>query len=172
VDVVLAVAIQDGDAAFFAGVLRELAASTDTLTRSRLLTALGATHDPALAARARDLALDPTLHLDEIERPLWRQTADVETRPATWDWLRAHFDALEERLSRRRVGDTPWMAAGFCDEVRAGEVDAFFAPRIRDLAGGPRNLAAALESIRLCAARVAAQGESARMYLGQRGEDS
>jgi aminopeptidase N len=167
VDVVLAVAVQDGDAAFFAGVLRELAASTDTLTRARLVTALGATHDPALAARARDLALDPALHLDEIERPLWRQTADVETRSATWDWLRAHFDALEERLSRRRVGDTPWMAGGFCDESRAREVDAFFAPRIRDLAGGPRNLAATLESIRLCAARVEAQKESARVFLAQ-----
>jgi alanyl aminopeptidase len=165
VDVVLAVAVQDGDAAFFAGVLRERAASTDTLTRARLLTALGATHDPALAAHARDLALDPTLHLDEIERPLWRQTADVETRAATWDWLRAHFDALEARLSRRRVGDTPWMAGGFCDESRAAEVDAFFAPRIRDLAGGPRNLAGALESIRLCAARVEAQRESARVFL-------
>jgi hypothetical protein len=62
--------------------------------------------------------------------------ADVETQAATWEWITANFDALEKRLSRRRVGDVPWMAAAFCEPSRATEVEAFFAPRIGALAGG------------------------------------
>ena len=57
------------------------------------------------------------------------------------------------------------MAAGFCSNERADATAAFFADRIEVLEGGPRNLAAPLEEIRICAAVVAAQGESIRSSL-------
>jgi alanyl aminopeptidase len=91
-----------------------------------------------------------------------------ETREELWAWMQASFDALVAHLPERATGETPWLAAGFCDPAHADAVAAFFAPRIEKLPGGPRNLAGVLESIRLCAARVAAQGEGTRAFLAGR----
>jgi alanyl aminopeptidase len=167
VDAALAVAVQDGDAPFFDALLGVLDASQDDLTRSRILGALGVTHDPQLADRARALSLDPRTRLNEATKVLSAQMREREMRDATWEWIKAHFDDLTGRLSRRGVGSTPWLASSFCDSDRAADVEAFFSPRIASLAGGPRNLAGAVEAIRLCAARVGAQRASAREFFGR-----
>jgi alanyl aminopeptidase len=167
VDVALAVAVEDGDARLFDTLLGKLHASQDDLTRSRILGALGATRDPQLAERARALSLDPRTRLNEATKVLSAQMRERETRSATWEWIKAHFDELTARLSQRGVGSTPWLASSFCDGERAADVEHFFSPRIGALAGGPRNLAGAVEAIRLCAARVAAQRESAREFFGR-----
>jgi alanyl aminopeptidase len=165
VEPALAVAIQEGSGAFFDALVAHLRASEDDLLRSRMLKALGAARTPALAERARTLSLDPEVRINETLAPLWPQMAEPATRPAAWQWIKAHFDALTARLSQREAGETPWLTASFCDAANAADVQAFFAPRIQALAGGPRNLAGAVEAIRLCAARVAAQRESARTFF-------
>jgi cytosol alanyl aminopeptidase len=55
-----------------------------------------------------------------------------------------------------------------CDPERIERVRAFFAPRIDQLTGGPRNLAQALETAAQCAARVAAQRDSVLGYVDGR----
>jgi alanyl aminopeptidase len=95
------------------------------------------------------------------------QAAQPETRDDTWTWLQGSFDALVAHLPERASGETPWLASGFCDAAHGDAVKAFFAPRIDTLPGGPRNLAGALESIQLCAARVAAQRDSTRAFLAR-----
>ena len=165
VDVGLAIAVEDGDAAFFDRVLAQLRATQDDFTRLRLVAALGATRDPVLAARARALAVGPEVRVGETMRLLWRQVDDEPTRAATWDWLQSNFAALVAHLTERDAGELPWLASGFCETARADQVAAFFAPRIESLVGGPRNLAGAVEAIRLCAARVAAQRDSAKAFF-------
>jgi hypothetical protein len=59
----------------------------------------------------------------------------------------------------------PWLAASFCDAERISAVETFLEPRIHRIAGGPRNLAASLESIRLCAALVEAQQPGAVRFF-------
>jgi hypothetical protein len=168
IDVVLPVSVQEGDAAFFDMVVARLRTTDDDLTRLRLLSALGAATDSALAARARDLAIGPDVRVGETMRVLWTQAGQPETRAATWDWLRARFDALVPHLTDRSAGETPLLASGFCDGARADEVEAFFRPRIQALRGGPRNLAGAVEAIKLCAARVEAQRASTRAFFATR----
>jgi alanyl aminopeptidase len=104
-------------------------------------------------------------------RLLWRQVERADTRAATWTWMQTNCDALVAHLPERDAGELPWLTSGFCTTARADEVAAFFAPRIEALPGGPRNLAGAVEAIRLCAARVAAQRNSARAFFsaGKRG---
>lgn len=165
VSVALAVAVQDGDAAFFDHVEQLLFASDDAVVRGNLLAALGSTHDPELSRRALALSLDERLRVNEMGTTLQVQTRDEVTREAAWAWVMENFDAIVERGSRDRAGWSPWLAAGFCSEEEAAAVQAFFAPRIEDLPGGPRNLAGALESIRLCAARAGAQRDSARAFF-------
>lgn len=161
----LAVAVQEGDAEFFDQLTELLFSTEDATVRHRVLSALGHATDPELAARARALALDARLRLNEVTTPLQVQAGQAETREATWEWLVEHFDALRERIGPFHAGYLPYMASGFCDEEHAQAVERFFAPHIEELPGGPRNLASTLEAIRLCAARVEAHRESTREFF-------
>jgi alanyl aminopeptidase len=161
----LSIAVQEGDAAFFDQLTEMLFASTDATVRSRILSALGSAKDPTLAARARALSLDARLRVNEVTRPLWSQSEVDESREALWQWVVENFDALSSRIGPHSAGSLPWMAAGFCDEQHAAAVEEFFRPRIDDLAGGPRNLAGAVEAIRLCAARVEAHREATTEFF-------
>ncbi len=69
------------------------------------------------------------------------------------------------RIGSEGGGETPWLVAGFCEAQRAREIEAFFAPRVDALEGGPRNLAASIERVRLCAALVDAQAGSSRAFF-------
>ena len=161
----LSLAVQEGDAAFFDQLTEMLFASTDATVRSRILAALGSARDPTLAARARALSLDARLRVNEVMRPLWSQAGVDESREALWQWVTENFDALASRVGPHDAGRLPRLFAGFCDEPHAAAVEELFRPRIDDLPGGPRNLAGALEGIRLCAARVEAHREATTEFF-------
>ncbi len=165
VGIALKVAVQDGDAAFFDAVLDRFHSAEDGLVRRRILLALGSTRDPALAARARGLALDPQLRVNEIFLPLYPQLHDPATRDATWAFIKAHFDALAGRMPPESAGYAPAALGAYCDAQHAADVQSFFASRVHALPGGPRNLAEAVESIRLCAALVDAQRAPVQSWL-------
>jgi alanyl aminopeptidase len=65
------------------------------------------------------------------------------------------------------MGELPRVTGYFCDEAYAAEVEAFFAPLVDGLEGGPRNLAGALEEIRLCAALARVQGPALTAYFAE-----
>ena len=161
----LMVAAQEGDAAFFDALLARLSKTDDPLLRGRVIAALGAVTRPELAARARELPLDPRLRVSEALAPLYGQLDRLETREAAWQWLVAHLDALVERIAPRRAGGLPWAAARFCDRAHADAAARLFQPRLAQLEGSPRNLAGALEQLQLCEARRAAQAPSFRAFF-------
>jgi alanyl aminopeptidase len=141
------------DPAVFDRMLAAFASSPDALVRQRLLTALSSVEDPALAARALALNEDPMLRVNEVMLPIFVQAETPEGRVRAFDWVTSHFDALAERLATTRAGYVPLAFGGFCSVEDRGRVESFFGPRIEALPGGPRNLAAALETAGLCAAR-------------------
>ena len=150
----LAAAVEEGDNTLFDHLLTLLEASTDATTRGRILAALGHAQDPALSKRALDLTLDPMLRLNEVSVVLGVQLSNPNTRDGAWAWLMENFDALAERTGHAQAGNAPWYAASLCTREAADEVQAFFEPRVAALAGGPRNLAGAVEAIKLCAAKA------------------
>jgi cytosol alanyl aminopeptidase len=164
--IALSAAAEDGDAAFFDALLAHLDKSDDTVMRSRLLGALASVHDPKLAERALALTLDKRLRTNEVLQPLGTQLSMLETRDAAWQWLRTNFDAIVARISPNRAGALPYYVR-YCDEAHAAEMEAFFTPKIAKLDGGPRNLANALESMRLCVARRKAQEDSLRSFFAK-----
>ena len=166
-DVSLRFAVQDGDLEFFDLVFVRFMTSRDPTERRRLLGALSSVRDPSLAERVRALALDHRLRTDEVLTPLTIQFGMKETREATWAWLQDHFDDLSRRLDSGRLGELPRLAAVFCEAERAEAVEAFFSDRIEHLTGGPHNLAEAVETIRLCAARAAFHRESAVQFFSR-----
>jgi alanyl aminopeptidase len=163
----LAVAVQEGDAEVFDALRAQLSETRDSIERGRILRALAASLDPELAERARALALDPALRVNEVMIVPATQMKRPELREATWQWIRDEYDALAERLGRYYMGDLPAITGYFCDEARAAEVEAFFAPVVDGLEGGPRNLAGALEEIQLCAALARAQGPALAAYFAE-----
>ncbi|MEJ7728501.1 MAG: M1 family metallopeptidase [Polyangiaceae bacterium] len=127
--------------------------TTDEVVRRRLLAGLGAPRDAATAARARTLTLDPRLRVIEALLPLGAQLAEPTTREAAWKYFVENVDAILARLSPARAAGVISVAAVFCDRARADEVERVLGPRWTQLEGGARNLAATLETIRICAAR-------------------
>jgi alanyl aminopeptidase len=145
----------EADAAVFDRMIEAFAGSSDALIRQRLLTVLSSVEDPALAGRALALNEDPRLRVNEVMVPLFAQAETPEGRTRAFGWVTERFDALSSRLATTRAGYVPLAFGGFCGEDARERLEAFFAPRIEALPGGPRNLAAALETIALCAARRA-----------------
>ena len=159
----IAAAVRKGGAALWDDVAGRISTETDSLTRNYLLSALGSVDDAALSAKARELALDPRLKVNEIFYPLGAQADDFRTRDATWAWLPEHYDALMARLPEAFGGDrVPGLFSGYCTEDKAREIESFFAPKKAKTPGMERALAITLESVRLCAARRSAHAESAR----------
>jgi hypothetical protein len=62
----------------------------------------------------------------------------------------------------------PWYAAGFCTEEAAAKVQRFFEPKMAKLTGGPRNLAASVEAISLCAKKAAVHRPGVDRAFGSR----
>ena len=164
-DVCLTVAAEEGDAAFFDRMLEELVASQDGVVRGRLVTAMGHVDEDALRARVLELSLDERLRQNERFRPLSGQFSDPAGREGAWAWLQENYDRVRERFGGEYAGYVPFVTGGFCDRVHAREVRAFFEPRMSGTQGGPRNLASAVETIALCAARADAQREGARSFF-------
>ena len=68
---------------------------------------------------------------------------------------------------REWLGRLPRVVEPFCDEAHRADVEAFLKPRMEKLPGGPRNLAKALERIRLCGALRASQASSLSQFLAK-----
>jgi cytosol alanyl aminopeptidase len=164
--IALSVAAEEGSAPFFDALLVHLDKSDDAALRARLLSAIASVREPALSERALALTLDKRLRTNEVLTPLGQQFSMMETRDAAWLWLRTNLDAVVARLSPGRAGGLPFYVR-YCDEAHVSEVEAFFTPKIAALDGGPRNLANAVESMRLCVARRKAQEDSIRAFFAK-----
>jgi len=159
---ILRVTVQDAGAPAFDAVTKEFASNRDTNQRYSLLAGLGATRDPALAEKARDFGLDPSVQVGELANIYESNVDEPENRAAAWQWLQAHYAAYRERMPAFRVGYMPKMFAdGRCSGAEADELSAFFAPRVKELVGGDRGLSQTLEAIRQCASLREHEGPKA-----------
>jgi alanyl aminopeptidase len=164
----LVVGVQDGGAEIFDAIVRRLETETDGFERRRMLAAIGSARDPALAARARDLALSNTVRANEVLRAVGASFRVESQRDAAFEWMKERYSALVVRLPSSHASELPRLTATFCDEARVASVGEFFATRVRDLPGGPRNLDGTLEQIHLCAARVERQREAVARWVAAR----
>jgi alanyl aminopeptidase len=130
--------------------------SDNALLREHLLGAMAWSTDPEVAALMRERILSPSLRDNEIFAIFRGQMAHAATRDAVFAWTSDHLDAVLARIDSWRKGQLPAQFDAFCSEEAAARVAATFAPIIDQLESGPRYLANTLETIRLCAAFVAA----------------
>jgi alanyl aminopeptidase len=165
VDSVLAVAAQTGDSALLDAMRAELARTRDEVDRRNLMVALFSFADPALLRRSMGLLLDPAIDIRESLTALRFSIGPFRPQRTVTDFIATHFDALEARVERDRPGGWPGYAERLCTARERNDVEAFWRPRIERYAGGPRNLAQALESIDLCVQARAANASGVRAFL-------
>jgi len=165
----LVVVGEEADRATWDALRALLGKTQEEAVRGRLVRALSVARDPALAAAAREMALDPSLRDSEVLQPIYEQLDRPDTREAAWGWMKEHYDALVARVPRHH-GAAQIIGTGdsFCDADHAADVEAFFTPRVQAMEGGPRALTETLEAVRLCAARRTASEASARDFFRSR----
>ena len=167
VDVVLVTAAQTGDEALLDGFLAEARHTTDSLDRRNLTLALLSFGDPALAEKGLRVLLDPEFDIRESMTALYLSERFTPPRREIYAFIAANFDALTKRVSRDAPGYWPRYAARLCSEADHADAEAFWRDRISRYAGGARNLATALEQIRLCTALKSAQGSAVAAFLAK-----
>ncbi|MEZ4445661.1 MAG: M1 family aminopeptidase [Polyangiaceae bacterium] len=149
---ILFVAGRDADSLLFKSLAHHFDTAPDAAVRGDTLNALAAAQRPPLPDVALDMTLGELLKVSERAVPLWVQSQAPETREHALGWLEKNVDRLMDRLPNRQAGWLPRIGAGFCDEAAIARLDTLFGPRLAAMPGGKRELAAAVESIRLCIA--------------------
>jgi alanyl aminopeptidase len=169
---VLAAAAFEGDRDLFDQFRAAALETKDQEERQTLLMTMGSfrTRDIAQLALQELLTNDFDLRLSSAIL-VGNMTTYEETRRMPFEFARSHFDELIAKAPS--FGDLdfgavlPFTAQNFCSAQEEQEVNAFFAPRVGNLTGGPRNLAQTLEKIRACTARKARQEASLTAFYQQ-----
>ena len=162
---VLAAALRADGAPFFEALSAQLDKSEDALLRIYLIRAMAHATEPGLAKRARALSIDPRLRSNERLTPLFVQAGQQETRADTWQFVNDNYDELVKVLPNTHLGAMPYVASSFCSDKDADKVEAFFSSRVKELPGGPRNLASVIESVKLCAVRAERHRSAAARFF-------
>jgi alanyl aminopeptidase len=111
-NVALGAAARNGDRALFERFRDEARASKDRLRRQRLLGAIGAFRDPAIAQDAFKLALDDALDPREsLSVVFGAGGGEPKIRRMSYEFLKAHLDPIVARLPREILGYLPFAAA-------------------------------------------------------------
>lgn len=162
--VLTAAARADGDGSggpLFQALVAAWRASTVRTERGDLLAALGQFRQPALAAQARALLLEPQVDLRDSLWPLLRaQVEDGAIRGDALDFMLRHQAALAARLGGEELQRLPGIFRSACSEPEARRLEAGFKTRMAPVPGGPLALARAVEAVRLCSAWRTRQGSS------------
>jgi alanyl aminopeptidase len=168
IPVALAVAVQDEGKPVFDALNHIFQHAQAPFVRNATLGAMASATDPKLAKRVRAMTLDPKqTKINEIPEVLFVQFAMPETRDATWQWTKKHYDQLTKRLPEDFGGRLPMLVSFFCSNKKADAAAAFFKPHLAAHPGSQRNLQQAEERAHLCAAKRKAQSPSAEKFFSQ-----
>ena len=168
VEVALRAAGRLGSPRRFETMLQRLWATEDSNVRRVLLGGLSQFTEPGLAERARALALDDRLRVNERLDVLRGQTAEPDLRPAAWAWVKAHLGELVHRVPETYVQFLAYGQRG-CGEADAEELERSLGSELEAHAGAGYTLAKAAEATRVCGALVAHHGASVARFLAGTG---
>ena len=151
--IALSLAAAGGDRALYDRMVAEVRKSTDSAERTTLFAALGSFRDPGIAESSLGLILGSDFDLRDTITILFVRLGPIETRPAAWSWLKAHFNDLMSRMredEQMQVFELPGSL--FCDDASREDVAAFMGERAKAVPGAPRQLDNTLDQIRVCVA--------------------
>jgi aminopeptidase N len=168
VDGALTVAAYHGNPHRFDSYLTAAKAARDRREQQRILSALGAFRDPALAQRALDVVLGKDFDLRETASIVYRLLGQRETRDLTLDFLAKHLDTLLPRMRHDTAsGFLARVAGSFCDKERRERAAELVVDRAKKLDGAEAAVTRALEQSDQCIAQLARQLPDLRAYFAK-----
>jgi alanyl aminopeptidase len=160
-ETVFSVGVQDIGEPFFDLLLKQAIASDDAAFRQAAAGALARVEDPALVRKLQAAVLADSFKGTEMVGVVFRQMNRPATKEATYAWLRQNDKAIIGMFPETfRSAVVPALGAAFCSMERADEWQAFVRSHASLIPGYERNLAQAVERIRLCAALKQASATS------------
>lgn len=123
--VAVSVAAYHGDAALFDSFAAMLGQTKTPAARAAVITGLTGFKDPALAQRALDLSLTPTLNSVEFLRAPTSLAGTGELRPMVVDWFMAHYEEIKAKGAFNRVASSINLAGN--DPLLFDKLKTFFA---------------------------------------------
>jgi cytosol alanyl aminopeptidase len=154
---VFATAARTGDSQFYEKVLTAAKAEHDPYFRPMLIGTLGDFEDPQLVKRSLAMAFDGTFDTRLSTRMVRAMLSRPSTATLAYQYVKNHYAEIKAKLPRAVGTDyasyfPSVAAASVCSDSAGNEAKTFFEPRMKDVIGGQRSLANALEQIHLCAA--------------------
>ncbi len=167
---VLHVAAEFGNQELFDLLHQAVSHEKNQQQRQRIISAMGAFRNPEIVRQA--MALTLTGEFDPRESffaLLFGSLSYPETRELPFQFVQQNIDKLLNGIPRE-VGEDyganlPLAGNAFCDASHRDSVQTFFADRIKEFNGGPRNLAQVLERIHLCIAERKTLGPELSAFL-------
>ncbi len=158
---ILAVRVQEKGRPTFDRLVGELQHITQPTQRLAILTALGSANQVETRQQARQLVLDPRVKVGEVRTVINSINSYSGEQGGLWSWFKTNHDAVFDRLGKSSAGRFPALFSGAaCSQQEATQLNAFFAPRTKELVGVERGLNQTKERIQLCESLVAKQDGS------------
>ena len=157
----------NGDAKLFDALASAAERATSPDEQYRYLFALANFPEPALIDRGLERALSPELRSQDTAIYLAQFLVNPTARPRAWTFIRAHWAALEPKvtISGGDVNLTRALGA-FCDATSRDEITSFFAAH--PLPAAQRTLAQTVEGINNCIASKEKQTPAVTAWLSAR----
>jgi aminopeptidase N len=156
------------DRARFAQLLAASKRARDRPEQQRILSALGAFRDPALAKQALELVRGTELDLRDSQRILYPVLFRRETRALGLEFVAANIDGL---LSRMRDDEAAWflgaLAGGFCTVDQRARMEQLALPRAARYSGAVAAVTRGLEQSQQCIDNASRQLPALRRFLAK-----
>ncbi|MGH9635170.1 MAG: M1 family metallopeptidase [Candidatus Angelobacter sp.] len=144
----LAVAAQNGDAALYEQFTQAMGGARSTEDYYHFLFALTSFRQPELAQRTLGLIDQGKIRQQDYVRLFPALLAESPGREIAWDYLKAHWDSLAEKVTSFGGSGAVSALGGFCSIEKGDEIKQFFATHRAP--GAERALRQSLERISSC----------------------
>jgi aminopeptidase N/puromycin-sensitive aminopeptidase len=161
----LAVAAENGDAALYDQFAHGMASARTTEDYYHFLFALTSFRQPELAQRTLVLVDQGKIRQQDYVRLFPALLAESPSREIAWDYLKAHWDSLAEKVTSFGGSGAVSALGGFCSIEKRDEIKQFFATQRAP--GAERALQQSLQRIASCVEFKQLQGDNMRKVFEQ-----
>ena len=161
----LTVAAENGDVALYEQFTQGMANARSTEDYYHFLFALTSFRQPELAQRTLALIDQGKIRQQDYVRLFPALLADSPVREIAWDYLKAHWDSLAEKVTSFGGSGAVSALAGFCSIDKHDEIKQFFTDHRAP--GAERALQQSLQRITSCVEFKHMQGENMQKFLQQ-----
>ncbi len=161
----LAVAAENGDAALYDQFAQAMANARKTEEYYHFLFALTSFRQSELAQKTLALIDQGKIRQQDYVRIFLALLAESPAREIAWDYLKAHWDELAEKVTSFGGRGAVSALGGFCSIEKRDEIKQFFATHRAP--GAERALQQSLERIATCVEFKQLQSENMQKFLQQ-----